>query len=155
MLRIVCKNNNLSPNNDQTIQYTFIFISDKALKERDLFKEGIMVVINKQKELSKNGTQPVNLSQINTPSPSNLNNQSNDQRSITEDKIFSSINSPYVMNNMNKKDISKDEIKIRQELLINNKKLSDLHQELVIGGFISEEEFWETRKVFYNIYIYI
>lgn len=43
--------------------------------------------------------------------------------------------------------LNADEIKLRGLLLANNKELLDLHRTLVRGGLITEEEFWETRKV--------
>lgn len=40
-----------------------------------------------------------------------------------------------------------EEIKLRGMLLGSDKELLQLHRTLVRGGLISEEEFWETRKV--------
>ncbi|RKO85770.1 hypothetical protein BDK51DRAFT_31433, partial [Blyttiomyces helicus] len=37
-------------------------------------------------------------------------------------------------------------IQARRSLLSSRKDLADLHRELVIAGFVSEEEFWATRQ---------
>ena len=46
--------------------------------------------------------------------------------------------------------LRKEDIEARQTLLSNDKVLAELHLELVIGKKISEEEFWEGRKVIYK-----
>jgi hypothetical protein len=43
--------------------------------------------------------------------------------------------------------LSKEEIRRRQQILSSDPDLRRLHRELVVGRQISEEEFWETRKV--------
>ncbi|KAJ3086843.1 RNA polymerase II transcription factor B subunit 1 [Quaeritorhiza haematococci] len=42
--------------------------------------------------------------------------------------------------------LSQQEIQARQTLLSKNKELAKLHRQLVIGGVITEEDFWENRK---------
>lgn len=43
--------------------------------------------------------------------------------------------------------LSQDEIKARQALLARDASLRKMHRELVMMGHLSEEEFWETRRV--------
>ncbi len=42
--------------------------------------------------------------------------------------------------------LSPEDIKLRGSLLAKSKELLKLHKELVFGGLLSEEEFWETRQ---------
>ena len=43
--------------------------------------------------------------------------------------------------------LSRDELELRASLLGKNKRLQQLHTELVLPGHVSEEEFWESRRV--------
>lgn len=43
--------------------------------------------------------------------------------------------------------LSAEQIKLRGTLLATDKELLQLHRTLVRGGLLTEEEFWETRKV--------
>lgn len=45
--------------------------------------------------------------------------------------------------------LNADEIKLRGTILGNDKELLQLHKTLVRGGLVTEEEFWETRKVIF------
>lgn len=47
---------------------------------------------------------------------------------------------------MSSKKLTADEIRLRGLLLAKNKELLQLHRELVMGGLIREEDFWETRR---------
>lgn len=43
-------------------------------------------------------------------------------------------------------DLSSDEIQARKSLLARERELAALHKDLVLGGILSEVEFWESRK---------
>lgn len=52
---------------------------------------------------------------------------------------------PQVPSSNGKNLLSFDEIKLRSKLLSSDKKLFSLHKDLVMGGLISDQEFWENR----------
>ena len=51
--------------------------------------------------------------------------------------------------------MSKQEVGLRLGILDADHELSRLHRELVVGGVISEEEFWQTRKVRLCLCLYL
>jgi hypothetical protein len=50
--------------------------------------------------------------------------------------------------------LSAEEIQLRQQLLLKDKKLAQLHKRWVVqGNLLSEEDFWETRHVRFHHFL--
>ncbi|KAJ1929606.1 RNA polymerase II transcription factor B subunit 1 [Tieghemiomyces parasiticus] len=129
--------------------YTFAFTStDQALAQRDRFKD---VLIHAQNQLrdptaaagaggmtpsvstpgSRLATPAAARPAVDTPSPYTL--------SLTP-KLFPSNGA------LAPTQLTREAVRVRQQILSKNRHLAKLHKDLVQAGYIPEEEFWATRQ---------
>jgi len=147
--------------------HNFTFVSPNARNERERFKKeltGIVSVNKTAAEAGFQGSQPVPIIPLTTTTPSThktsnfnaptprvlgrvLHSQSpllplplSRAASVTSEKRAIT---PAVVG----VDHSKD-FKLRKRVLMSNPDLAALHKDLVIGGQITEAEFWDGREVF-------
>ncbi|RKP36911.1 hypothetical protein BJ085DRAFT_38730 [Dimargaris cristalligena] len=137
--------------------YTFIFTSpDKALDEREQFKEGLIRVLSRQRGLPTPAHSTSNPSV--TSNASALPNKSLDPGSTNSAQMVrrDGAPSPYMISLTPKlfpnlgtvppAPLTRQAIKARQHVLSKHPDLAQLHKDLVQAGYIHEEEFWATRK---------
>ena len=106
---------------------TFSFEGPNATGDRDQFKDAITNILQKIRAKTSQ-TQTASGSRESTP----LASESTAPKKTDSDTV--------------KQALTSEDLKMRISLL-KNKELGLLHQQLVLGGHISEEEFWETRQV--------
>ncbi|ORZ26379.1 hypothetical protein BCR41DRAFT_384475 [Lobosporangium transversale] len=127
----------------------FVFTSGNAMKERNDFKEGISAVLAERQlraNASAAGTPAataVSSPAAGSPSISDSGSAPGTPKPSAQSRIGSS--GGPVRKGLNGSGPTA-ELKIRFELLKQNKDLANLHRELVMGKHVSEEEFWESRK---------
>ncbi|KAH9809350.1 hypothetical protein DFH28DRAFT_1098569 [Melampsora americana] len=134
MLRICARPIAIAENQETTIPdeiYNFSFTSPNSIDDREEFKREISQVIA-QNRASKDFTQepikqvePIN--QVNEPN-NNLTNESS--VSIDKGKSVDPL----------------QDWRLKKRVLQNDLELRQLHKEMVIGGQISEGEFWDGRE---------
>jgi len=143
--------------------HNFTFVSPNARNEREKFKKeltGIVSVNKTAAEAGSRGSPPVPItpltsttpthktSNFNAPTPRVLGRVPLSQHpllplplsraaSVTSEKRATT---PVI-------DHAKD-FKLRKRVLMSNSDLATLHKDLVIGGQITEAEFWDGREVF-------
>ncbi|KAF9939673.1 RNA polymerase II transcription factor B subunit 1 [Modicella reniformis] len=120
----------------------FVFTSPNATRERNDFKERISAILA-ERQLRANaggiGTPGAAVSSpVGSPSVSDVS-------APGTPRPFSQSKTGTIRRGLNGTGPSTD-LKVRFELLKQNKELAMLHKELVMGKHVSEEEFWESRK---------
>jgi len=133
--------------------HNFTFISPQAVaySEREKFKKELTTIIGRNRTAAENAAKrPVtalNASNLSTPKPTTVppsRASSSRAASVTSDTGIS----PIIPGN----DPASD-FRLRKTVLLNNPDLASLHRELVIGGQITESEFWEGREVRHHQYL--
>ncbi|KAI9357959.1 hypothetical protein DFJ73DRAFT_622504 [Zopfochytrium polystomum] len=109
--------------NPADINYNFHFAGTDAIKDRERVKELLVTVIGRNLLQAGNTGSPG----IGTPKGGRLAE-------------------PSKGNERKQSTITFEDIKVRQALLAKNKDLARLHRELVIGGVVSEDDFWQSRS---------
>ncbi|KAK7472733.1 RNA polymerase II transcription factor B subunit 1 [Stygiomarasmius scandens] len=126
--------------------HNFTFISPQAVaySEREKFKKELTTIIGRNRTAAENAAKPpvtaLNASNLSTPKPTTVppsRASSSRAASVTSDTGIS----PIIPGN----DPASD-FRLRKTVLLNNPDLASLHRELVIGGQITESEFWEGRE---------
>ncbi|KAK9767794.1 RNA polymerase II transcription factor B subunit 1 [Basidiobolus ranarum] len=133
--------------------YTFTFISKNALRERDSFKDKISSILSSLRTSSPastlyvpsptGGTSTPGSSPISSPAPSSQPISVPKKLNLRVPTFKSRSASPV---RFSTKPFTREDIEIRKTLLARNRDLSSLHKELVLGGHVTEEDFWETRQ---------
>lgn len=137
------------------VKHTFQFTSSSAIQEREAIKDLISRIIHDRLlRASAGGASSAN----GTPGPSGGSGASPGASSVMSDAsapgtpkapLQARIGGPGPtglrrgVNGAGSVDV---EMQTRRALLAQNRELSLLHTELVVGKHISENEFWETRK---------
>ncbi|KAI9145061.1 hypothetical protein BKA69DRAFT_1052917 [Paraphysoderma sedebokerense] len=103
--------------------YTFTFTSNSATEERETVKDIIVNHLSSRKPSSAPATP--------------LSSSGNPSAPATSQSSRPGTTSVVKLN---------QEFQLRDALLKQHKSLKRLHQELVLGGHVTEEEFWESRK---------
>jgi transcription initiation factor TFIIH subunit 1 len=124
---------------DNGHNFTFVSPSPLALTEREKFKAELTTIIGRNRKVSEAPTKPsINLafstvSTAQTPKP-----QASRATSVSSDTMRAT---PIIPGT----DPAAD-FRHRKSVFVNNPDLAALHRELVIGGHVSEAEFWEGRE---------
>ncbi|KAG0251889.1 RNA polymerase II transcription factor B subunit 1 [Mortierella polycephala] len=141
MLKVV----ELKPNTS----HAFIFTSENALKERNEFKGGIASILALRQARASAGASG---STAGTPAtPGGAGSSAAGSPAMSDASAPGTPRTPSqsrmgaVRRGLNGTGPSA-ELKVRFELLKQNKDLAMLHKDLVMGKHVSEEEFWESRK---------
>ncbi|KAF5370570.1 hypothetical protein D9758_001928 [Tetrapyrgos nigripes] len=126
--------------------HNFTFISPQAIaySEREKFKKELTTIISRNRTAAENAAKPpvtaINASTLSTPKPSTVAPSpasSSRAASVSSDTGAT----PIILGN----DPATD-FRLRKTVLLGNPDLAALHRELVIGGQITEPEFWEGRE---------
>ncbi|KAF9586571.1 RNA polymerase II transcription factor B subunit 1 [Lunasporangiospora selenospora] len=125
--------------------HNFVFPSTTAVKERNDFKDGISTVLQQRQQ------RTLNSSNAPTPTASGVSPASSPAVSDVSAPGTPRLIAQARMGGgaLRKGPIGAGhsaELKVRFELLKQNKELAALHKDLVMGKHVTEEEFWETRK---------
>ncbi|KAK3815220.1 MAG: hypothetical protein J3Q66DRAFT_206247 [Benniella sp.] len=123
----------------------FVFTSSNALKERNDFKEGISAILAERnlRANANSGTPRAGSSPAGSPSVSDASGSAPGTPKLSAQ---SKMGPGAARRGLNGGAGPPSELKVRFELLKQNKELAMLHKELVMGKHVSEEEFWESRK---------
>ncbi|KAK9729663.1 RNA polymerase II transcription factor B subunit 1 [Basidiobolus ranarum] len=103
------------------LSYTFNFVSQNARTDREQIKDKITEILARVLTATDLNTLPKPTGASDSSSASSVQPQTRPA-------------------------VSAIDLKIRQNLLSRNEELGKLHQQLVVSGHISQEEFWETRQ---------
>ncbi|KZT72123.1 hypothetical protein DAEQUDRAFT_686417 [Daedalea quercina L-15889] len=130
-------------NDDAGHNFTFTSPQPTALAEREKFKSELTNIISRNR--SGVGTPAKTLSTPVTPTPANAAKarlpQSSAKLSHSRAASVDSRASGTPLGN----DPTHD-YRLRKKVLLANPDLAELHRDLVVGGHISENEFWEGRE---------
>ncbi|KAI1316042.1 RNA polymerase II transcription factor B subunit 1 [Mortierella claussenii] len=132
------------------VSHKFLFSSSNAQKEQSDFKEGISAVLA-ERQLRANASAagtPSSPVPAGSPAISDASSTPGTPKLSALSRMTGSSGtsgSSGTRRGLNGTGPSA-ELKVRLELLKQNKELANLHKELVLGKHVSEEEFWETRK---------
>ncbi|KAF9919879.1 RNA polymerase II transcription factor B subunit 1 [Linnemannia zychae] len=132
------------------VNHTFHFTSSNSVQERDAIKSCISGVIH-ERQLRASGAFS-----NGTPGPSGGSGASPSTSSVLSDASTPGTPRTPLQAKMGGQGLRRGlngsaggidvELQTRLALLAQNKDLSALHTELVVGKHITENEFWETRK---------
>jgi len=124
----------------------FVFTSNNALKERNDFKEGISAILAERnlRANANSGTPRAGSSPAGSPSVSDASGSAPGTPKLSSAQF--KMGPGAARRGLNGGAGPSSELKVRFELLKQNKELAMLHKELVMGKHVSEEEFWESRK---------
>jgi len=114
-------------------EHMFVLTTSNAKESLGKFKIELQTLISKQRSGNASNASSRVTSAAPSPKPRNGNAPS----------PSSGASSPA----LRKTAPTAEEIALRVELLSRNAELAKLHQELVVGRYITEEDYWETRKV--------
>ncbi|KAF9341228.1 RNA polymerase II transcription factor B subunit 1 [Linnemannia elongata] len=137
------------------VKHTFQFTSSSAIQEREAIKDLISRIIHDRLlRASAGGASSAN----GTPGPSGGSGASPGASSVMSDASapgtpkaplqarMGGLGPAGLRRGVNGAGSVDVEMQTRRALLAQNRELSLLHTELVVGKHISENEFWETRK---------
>ncbi|KIK67231.1 hypothetical protein GYMLUDRAFT_1019663 [Collybiopsis luxurians FD-317 M1] len=131
---------------DNGHNFTFISPNPVALSEREKFKAELTTIIGRNRKTSDTSTKlpvtpvPSSTPIAQTPKPGTLPSRPSTSRatSVSSDTMRAT---PIIPGT----DPAAD-FRHRKNVFLNNPDLAALHRELVVGGHISEAEFWEGRE---------
>ncbi|KAI9291792.1 hypothetical protein K502DRAFT_352647 [Neoconidiobolus thromboides FSU 785] len=128
-------------------EFVFSFGYQNGVDDKNVFKQLIQQYrLNRENNATMFNNNSNNASTDNTGVDNNTLNQKNEDSTMNP-----TTNIPL---NKERQDgvtgIDSMELRIRASILSKNNNLAKLHQKLVLTGIISEEEFWENRKVLLN-----
>ncbi|KAF8926935.1 RNA polymerase II transcription factor B subunit 1 [Dissophora ornata] len=134
----------------------FVFTSNSAMNERNAFRERISVILAERQQRANAGaggtpgalgSGAAGYTPAGSPIVSDSSTPGTPKTPGGQSRMGpNGVTGPGgVRRGMNAPGASAD-LKIRFELLKQNKELALLHKELVMGKHVSEEEFWESRK---------
>ena len=143
--------------------HNFTFVSPNAHNEREKFKKeltGIVSINKTAAEAGSRGPPPVPItpltttptthktSNLNAPTPHVLGRVAHPHPPLPPSRAASVASekratTPTIVGVDHAKDF-----KLRKRVLMSNPDLAALHKDLVIGGQITEAEFWDGREVF-------
>ncbi|KAG0326059.1 RNA polymerase II transcription factor B subunit 1 [Dissophora globulifera] len=140
--------------NKTNTSHSFVFTSSNAVRERNEFKDSISAVLAERQLRANAGTGAGTGSGVKgsspagSPSVSDVSTPGTPKMGPGQSKM-SGLNGSG-SSSSSRTGLSRTgpsaELKLRFELLKQNKELATLHKELVMGKHVSEEEFWESRK---------
>lgn len=118
--------------------YNFTFTSPPsvALAERERFKNELVNIVHRNKTNATNSSQPLPTPAIPGSRPS-----------ITDIARAASVGSDLRGTPGPKGEDPTKDFRLRKKVLVGNPELAALHRELVMGGQITEAEFWDGREV--------
>lgn len=126
MMIVVCQDNSPKGKTD----YKFSFLSDNAASDRKAIKEAIS-----QMKL-KLDSKPSQVPEVASAPHKKLGEPGGKpETSVATDRLI-----------VPKNRLSDLDVRIRCTILKKSPQLAALHQELVVNGVVSEEEFWENRQ---------